>query len=70
MKKIMFSLVAVAALTLVSCGGNDYCGCMKDATKLAEEGKAEDATKKAADCAKMLEGKSAEEMTKMAADCK
>jgi len=60
MKKIMFSLVAVAALTLVSCGGPSVCDCVENAKKGDKADK--DVTEK---CLKMTEGKSDEEIKKM-----
>lgn len=65
---MMFSLVAVATLTLVSCGGPSVCDCVS-------EGKKGDKADKAImeKCKKMGEGKSKEEMQKLmeeAAKCK
>ena len=68
MKKIMFSLVAVAALTLVSCGGPSVCDCVSEAKKGDKADK--DMIEK---CKKLEDGKSDEEKKKMmeeAAKCK
>jgi hypothetical protein len=68
MKKIMFSLVAVAALTLVSCGGPSVCDCVENAKKGDKADK--DVAEK---CEKMVDGKSDEEKKKLeeeAAKCK
>ncbi len=68
MKKIMFSLVAVAALTLVSCGGPSVCDCVENAKKGDKADK--DVVEK---CMKMVDGKSDEEKKKLeeeAAKCK
>ena len=85
MKKIMFSLVAVAALALVSCGGPSVCDCVKMGEEMAKEMKdasgdeakmkeiTEKYEKKAKECDKLTEGKSDEEKKKMmeeAAKCK
>ena len=77
MKKMMFSLVAVAALALVSCGSKDaenkeggpsVCDCVENAKKGDKADK--DVAEK---CEKMVEGKSDDEKKKImeeAAKCK
>ena len=73
MKKLIFTL-AVPALLFSCGGGDDYCGCAKEATDMMKEAgsdqdKLKAASEKATECAKMLEGKSAEELAEMSKDC-
>lgn len=71
MKTLVIAFVAFCTLSLVSCGGGSgYCSCVKEAAKLAENQKGEEAIKKAGECAKMVEGKTPEEVAKLTADCK
>lgn len=73
MKKLIFTL-AVPALLFSCGGGDDYCGCAKEAIQMTKDAggdadKVKAAADKSAECAKMLEGKSAEELTEMGKDC-
>lgn len=61
MKKVLLSVVAIAALTLTSCGGPSTCECKKNVNEKGEV-KDKDLQEK---CTKMNEGKSDEEVKKM-----
>ena len=61
MKKVLFSAVAILALTLTSCGGPSNCECKKNVNDKGEA-KDKDLQEK---CTKMMEGKSDEEVKKM-----
>jgi len=68
MKKVFFSAVAIAALTLSSCGGPSVCDCVAEIKKGDKADK--DVIEK---CKKLDEGKSDEEKKKMieeAENCK
>jgi len=71
MKKLIFTL-AVPALLFSCGGGDDYCGCAKEAQEMAKKDGAEGvkaAAEKMKECTKMLEGKSPEELAEMGKDC-
>lgn len=61
MKKVLFSAVAIAALTLASCGGPSVCECKKN---IDDKGQAKDKDLEEK-CKKLTEGKSDEEIKKM-----
>jgi hypothetical protein len=73
MKKLIFTL-AVPALLFSCGGGDDYCGCAKEAMQMSKDSagdkdKMTAASEKGQECLKMLEGKSAEEVAEMSKGC-
>ena len=67
MKKVLLSAVAIAALTLASCGGKsgedvikEYCDCLKEAG--TDEAKVKDCMTKATEAAKDVDDWKAEDL--------
>lgn len=74
MKKVLLSLVVLAAVGMTSCGGDDVCSCLKDAQKMSEEAgddadKQKEAQEKSLECLDMVKDMSEEEIEAEMKDC-